>query len=144
MSVAALTAVLAWINARPDLTTGNLKRGAFIVDGGVRSPADGAYAELSRTVAARTTLTAESSNPSIARISALVYAGTVESAEAAAADLATAINSLRGCPERCGSTGVSILASDNVSEPMYVPQPADSGEQFCFQVAADFVLRKDT
>jgi len=144
MSVPALMAVQAWVNQRPDLTTGTLPRGAFLVGSQVRSPADGAYAELSRTSAARGTLVAESSNPSIARISALVYAGTVDAAEAAAADLATAINSLRGNPERCGSTGVSVLATDNVSEPLYVPQPADSGEQFCFQVAADFILRKDT
>jgi hypothetical protein len=145
MSVAAEVAVQAWINARASLTGGTLSRGAFLAGYGLRSPADGAYALLSRTTAGSLgSVVAESSNPSLARIQAYVFAGTVEAAEAAAADLASAFHELRGNPEPCGQTGVTVLCTDNVVEPNYVPQPADGGEQHCFQVAADFVLRKDT
>jgi hypothetical protein len=141
MSVAAEVAVQAWINARSSLSS--LKNGAFLAGYGVRSPADGPYALLSRTTAGTLgSLVAEASNPSIARVQAYVYAGTVEAAEQAAADLASAFHELRGCPEPCGATGVTVLATDNVVEPAYVPQPADAGEQYCFQTAADFVLLK--
>jgi hypothetical protein len=144
VSASAETAIRAWVNARSDLITGTLARGAFLAGQQPRSPADGAYTLLARIPGGRGVLIAEDDNPTVARISALVYAGTPEAAEAAAADLASAFNSLNGCPEPCPGTDVTVLVSDNVSEPAYQPQPADAGEQYCFQVAADFVLRKDS
>jgi len=143
MSLAATAAVEAWINAQSCCGQGQpLTRGAFQAGRQPRSPADGAYALLARIPGGRGTLVAEDDTPTVARISALVYAGTVDAAETAAAALASAFNTLNGDPEPCGDTGVTVLVTDNVTEPAYQPQPADSGEQYCFQVAADFVLAK--
>jgi hypothetical protein len=135
----------AWINARQDVsTTGPLTRGAFEAgQDPVRSPADGPYAHVSRlTGGVQRGQVAESDDPSWARISALVYAGTVDSAEAAAVALANAWHTLQGCPEPCGDTGVTVLVGDGIVEPAYIQQPAVGGEQFCFQVTGDFLLLK--
>jgi hypothetical protein len=142
MSVAAETAIQAWVNARTSLVGGDapLGLGAYLAGAEPRSPADGAYALLSRGSPSRTGLVAEDTEPSVARITAEVRAGTIEAAEAAAVALGNAWNSLNGCPEPCGDTGVTVLVSDNVTEPSYQPTPASSGEPFCFTVAGDFVL----
>jgi hypothetical protein len=143
MAVAAESAIRAWINARHDLTgPGNpLARGAFLQGSGFRSPADGAYCLLYSMPGTRNSVVAEDANPSVSRVSALVYAGTIEAAEAAAVALAEAWNSLNGCPEPCGDTGVTVMVTDNLTNPAYVAQPGSGGEQYCFQTSADFMLR---
>jgi hypothetical protein len=142
MSLPATDAVRAWINARRDLTgEGNpLALGAYLTQ--QRSPAAGAYAVLARQeTGTGGTLTAEPSPAlAIARVHAMVYAGTETAAETAAAALRTAWEELTGCPEPCGDTGTFVLVTDNHTGPLYVPMPGEGGEQFCFQVGADFVL----
>jgi hypothetical protein len=140
VSVAAETAVRAWVNARPDLTgLGNpLSNGAYIR--AQRSPASGIYAVIVRDPSPGRSLTAENEGPSLSRVSAFCYAGTAELAEIAAVALANAWKSLRGNPEPCGSSGVTVYATDNLTGPAAVPTPADSGEPYCFQVSADFIL----
>lgn len=139
MSIAAEAAIRAWVNARSDLKgEGNpLSAGAYLLD--QRSPADGAYAVLARA-AGGASLVAEAGEVTTATIAAACYAGTQESAEIAAAALRTAFESLQGRPEACGDTGVRVLVASNHQGPVYVDQGPDSGELYCFQVNADFVL----
>jgi hypothetical protein len=140
MAVAAETAVRAWINAQGDLTAsgGPLPAGAFLVK--PRSPAAGGYALLTRNQTTTKTVIAEADNPSMARVSASVFAGTIEAAEAGAVALASAYQTLQGMPEPMGDSGITCLVTDNVTGPSFVPQPPDSGEQYCFMVVADFML----
>jgi hypothetical protein len=137
--VDASTAIRAWIMSRPDLKA-PLPRGAFLLGKQPRSPAHGAYALLSREAGMDPGVVAEDSNPYRTRLTAHVYAGTIEAAEHAAGALADAWLTLNGCPEPCGSTGVKILVADNVSGPGYVPMPGSGGEQHMFTVSATFVL----
>lgn len=140
--IAAEQAVRDWTNAKAELVgAGNpLANGAYLLQ--QRSPADGAYAVITRSLAAGTPRpVAESDNPARVRMSAQVYAGTVEAAENAAAALATTWDALQGCPEPCGkSSHVLAVATDNLLGPMYMPTPADTGEPYQFMVSADFVL----
>jgi hypothetical protein len=141
MSMAATDAIRAWINTRRDLTgEGNpLTLGAYLTQ--QRSPAAGAYAVLARQETGLAALTAEPSPAlAVARLHAMVYAGTETAAETAAAALRTAFEELTGCPEPCGDTGVLVLVADNHTGPLFVPMPGEGGEQYCFQVGADFVL----
>jgi hypothetical protein len=142
MATAAESAIRAWINARPGLTgDGNpLSRGAFLNGRQPRSPAHGAYALLLREPGTNAAMTAEPGGPSVARITAHVYAGTIEASELAATALANAFASLSGAPEPCGTTGVIVLAAGNFAEPGYVPMPGEGGEQHLFTTGADFVL----
>ena len=138
MSIAAEAAVRAWINDLPITGEGNpLSRGAYLRE--QRSPADGAYAVIARQPEGVTYRVAEDGAVCTARIQCLVYAGTEESSEAAAAALMTEIERLTGCPEPCGP-GVRVLVTDNRSGPFQIPAGPDTGEQFAFQVNADFVL----
>jgi hypothetical protein len=143
MAAAAEKAIRAWVNTRRDLTGPGrpLPRGAYLQGRQPRSPADGAYALLYVLPGARPDVVAEDSNPSVSRVSAMVYAGTIEAAETAAVALAEAWNTLNGFPEPCGTTGITVLVTDNLSGPAYVAMPAAGGEQHCFQVSADFMLR---
>jgi hypothetical protein len=137
------SAIRAWINTNQALTgEGNpLSRGAYLAGKQPRSPADGAYALLTRANAGSgRQVVAEDSNPSLSRITALVYAGTIESAEAAAVALSEAWHGLTGVPEPCGDTGVTILVAANHIDPAFVPTPATGGEQYCFLVSAEFML----
>lgn len=140
MAVAAQDAIRAWINNRADLVgEGNpLSRGAYVRE--QRSPADGAYVVLQRQSEGTTNVTAEPGGPSIARMQSLCYAGTQLAAENAAVALRKAYESLSGCPEMCGTTGVRVLVSDNWLGPFEIPPPPDQGEIYAFQVNADFVL----
>lgn len=143
MTASAETAIRAWINNRRGLTGDGrpLPRGAYLAGHQPRSPAHGAYALIYRMPGVRRDVVAEDSNPSIARLNCMVYAGTVEAAETAVVALAEAFNDLNGRPEPCGATGVWVLVTDNLSDPGYVPMPGAGGEQHCFQVSADFMLR---
>jgi hypothetical protein len=140
---AAETALRAWVNHQ-DYLVGQgqpLARGAFLSGAQPRSPSDGAYVLLALANAgASKPVCAEGHNPSISRVTGLVYAGTIEAAEDAATALSDAWHELRGNPEPCGDTGVTIMSADNFIDPAYVPQPAASGEQFCFLVSAEFLL----
>lgn len=139
MSSSAQVAIRAWLNARPIVGDGQLlARGAYLRE--QRSPADGAYAVLTRTVEQPGGVVAEDGLVSMARLSVAVYAGTEEAAEAAAVAVRNEFEKLTGCPEPCGTTGVTVLAAANHLGPMFLPVAADSGEIYAFQVTADFVL----
>jgi hypothetical protein len=139
--IQATAAVRAWVNGKTNdlVGPGNpLANGAFLLP--QRSPDSGAYAVLMRLASPRPDAVAEDADPLNARVGALVYHGDYELSELAAAALADAWNNLNGNPERCPGTGVTILVADNVTLPLYVPQPPDTGETYCFQVTADFML----
>jgi hypothetical protein len=142
VAVSASTAIREWINARPGLTgKGNpLPLGAHLDGEAVRSPAHGAYALLIRDPGVNQSAIAEDYGVSLARITAHVKAGTIQAAEAACVALSNAFQSLTGCPEPCGTTGVMVLVADNFAEPGYVPVPGTGGEQFEFTCGAVFML----
>jgi hypothetical protein len=143
VAVAAEAAIRAWVTARTDLVgPGNpLEMGAFLWE--QASPDHGAYAVLSRNSEGVTAVVAEPAPTlGMARIQAIVYAGTQESAEFAAKSLRAAWESLAGYPERCGTTGITVLVSDNLVGPLYLGNTTP--EQYAFQVNADFLLRDDT
>lgn len=141
MSIAAEAAIRAWVNSKTALVGAGrpLSNGAYLRQ--QRSPDSGAYLVLARVPGGQD-LVAEQDPGALdtARIAASIYAGTEEAAENAAAAYATAVQDLTGNPEPCPGTGVRVLVSDNVTAPAYVPQPADTGEPYCFTVTADFVL----
>lgn len=142
MAVSAATAIREWINARPGLTgQGNpLSRGAFLDGEAIRSPAHGAYALLVREPGTNAAIVAEDYGVAVARVTAHVKAGTIQAAEHAAAALCNAFQALAGCPERCGDTGVTVLAAANFAEPGFVPMPGTGGEQYEFTTGAEFIL----
>jgi hypothetical protein len=141
MSVKAEQAWAAWVNTCPGLAgPGNPLAGGAFLGAQVRSPANGAYAVGSRLSQAVPAVVAEDDLVDTARISAMVYAGTVAEAETAAVAYANAIRGLRGSPVPMGDTGVWCLAHDNLSGPQFVAQPSAGGEEFSFEVAADFVM----
>jgi hypothetical protein len=135
-------AIRAWANSAAVGLTGE----GHPVSGGFylrqqRSPAAGQYGVLARSSIARPGPVAEDDGFfDQARISALFYGGTEETAEAAATAYASAVERLSGRPVPAGDSGLTILASDNLSGPQYVPMPAEGGELFAFEVAADFLL----
>jgi hypothetical protein len=57
--------------------------------------------------------------------------------------LRNAFERLSGCPEPCGDTGYMVLVSENWIGPIDVPHVGNDGEQYAFQVGADFLLRND-
>lgn len=137
MSIAAEQAVREWVSARPIVGEGRpLAMGAYLRR--QRSPDTGAYTVLSRQSEGVTRVVAEDGGVSVARIQFLVFAGTEEAAENAAAALRSEVEKLTGCPERCGDTSTWVLAADNLTGPMFIDNPA--AEQYCFQVGADFLL----
>jgi hypothetical protein len=145
VAVSAEVAVKAWANGRPDLigqppqNPGPLGGGAHLLQ--ERSPAYGAYAVIARQGGPVGGLCAEPNVFDMAHIIADIRAGTIHASEAAAAAYATAVRGLAGCPEACGDTGVIVRCSDNVTGPVYLQQPPDSGEQWLFRVEADFLLQ---
>lgn len=147
MSLPAAQAICAWINTREGLTgNGNpLTHGAYLAGTAFRSPASGAYALLYREpgtgTGGSTGAVAEDADPSFARITAHVYAGTIEAAEHAAGALSGAWQDLNGLPEPCGDTGVIVMVADLFSEPGYVPMPGAGGEQHMFTTSCTVLLR---
>jgi len=143
MSIAAESALRAWVNARGDLVgNGNpLSRGAYLLH--QRSPADGSYAVLTRTPEQPDSPVAEDNQVARARLMAQVYGGTTDTAETAAAALRSAWEDLQGCPQRVPNTNVIILVADGHVGPVWVPMPPDSGELYCFSVEAEFVMCED-
>jgi hypothetical protein len=147
MSLPAASAIKAWINARPGLTGKGrpLSRGAYLMGDPIRSPAHGAYALLFREpgsgAGGTASPVAEDNEPSLARITAHVYAGTIQAAEAAADALSNAWQDLNGCPEPCGTSGVTVMVAADFSEPGYTPMPASGGELHMFTTSATFMLR---
>lgn len=142
MAVAATAAIREWINTRSGLTGQGkpLSRGAFLDGEAIRSPAHGAYAIIARDAGGTSAVVAEDYGVSAARITAHVKAGTIQAAEAAAVALCNAFQSLTGCPEPCGSTGVTVLVAGDFAEPGYVAVPGSGGEQFEFTTGASFIL----
>lgn len=140
MSLPAERAVRAWANAQPGLVGADMPLALGVYLSQQRSPDSGSYAVLYRMSQAVLPVVAEDDAVDTARLSFMVYGGTEESAEAAAVALASTIQSLRGAPAPCPGTGINVLVHDNLSGPMFVAQPGAGGEQFSFEVAADFVL----
>jgi hypothetical protein len=142
MAVAAETAIQAWINARRDLTGKGkpLANGAWLYGQAIRSPAAGAYAYLVREAGVAGGVVAEDTDPSVARVTAHVYAGTIQAASRAAVALCNAFQELNGAPEPCGNTGVRVLVADNFTDPGYVPMPGAGGELHMFTTSANFML----
>jgi hypothetical protein len=142
MSVAAQDAIRAWVNARPDLVGDGmpLSRGAYLRE--QKSPADGGYTVIQRGSEGTTDVVAEDSTSlGVARMQCLCYAGTETAAEQAAKALRQAFEGLNGSPELCGATGVYVMVAFNHLGPIAIPHIGTTGEQFCFQVNADFLLR---
>lgn len=141
MSVPAEQAWQAWVNGLSSLVgEGHPLAGGAFLGHQVRSPADGAYAvgaRMSRTLPA---VIAEDDSVDVARISAVIYGGTVAAAETAAVAYANAVEHLTGAPVPMGDSGVVCLVHDNLSGPMFVAQPSSGGEEFAFEVAADFMM----
>lgn len=133
--VAAVGAVLAWVNDHPTLTGEGhpLDQGAF--RGQVRSPSRGAYLELYRIDGADA-LTAEEGADQ-ARIAGVIYAGTDEAAEVAAVAYANALCQLTGTPAVMGD--VLCLVVDDITGPQLIDGRAgSSGELYAYQVDANF------
>jgi hypothetical protein len=136
--IAAEDAIRTWANMRTALVgAGRPLANGVHLSPPIRSPAQGAWALASR-VGAGPGGVAEDGAVSVARIQFDVYSLDEIAAEKAAAAIATEIETLTGAPQAAGQ--VLILVHDNLSGPVFVPQPADSGEPFCFQVQADFML----
>jgi len=139
MSVPAEAAVRAWINARTVDLVGPglpLALGAYLRQ--QRSPEGGAYTVVWRNSEGVGSPVAEDGRIARARMQCLVFAGTEESAEAAASALRAAFETLTGMPEPCGDTGVTVLVADTTVGPFFINNP--EGEQFCFQVDTDLLL----
>jgi len=138
--IAGDVAVRAWINGRADLVgPGNpIAGGAF--DKEEASPQGGAYVRVDSTQGRLDTVAEQDPALATCGCSMLVYSQTKEAASTAAAALAAVVNSLNGNPEPAGASGITVLMADTVLGPVYVPQPQTGGEQFCYQVSADFLL----
>ena len=135
--VAAVKAVLAWVNTHPTLTgPGNpVDQGAFRNQ--VRSPSRGAYIELAR-IDGTDALTAEEAVDQ-ARIAGVVYAGTDEAAEVAAVAYANALAALSGAHTVMGEA--VCLVVDDITGPQLIDDRAgSSGELVAYQVDASFFL----
>ena len=135
--IAVERAIREWVNGRPIVGPGQpLSGGAY--NKLQRSPASGAYAVVQRNPEGLPVgPVAEDGSVVIARMQFMVFAIDVDAAEDAAAALRGEIESLTGRPEPCGTTGVTVLVTDNHNGPFAVPGTA---EEFCFQVGADFML----
>jgi hypothetical protein len=146
--IAAEAAIRAWINGRPDLIGnpdqvnggGPISRGAYLRL--QRSPADGAYVVISRALpgGSEAPVGEPAEELGTARIIGQVYAGSQEMAENAATAYANAVAGCTGRPQRCGQTSTWILSHDNLAGPAYIAAGPTSGEQFCYQVVAEFLL----
>jgi len=141
MTISGTVAMLAWANARADLVGDGMPVSGGFYQRNQRSPASGTYARATRFPnGIPSTIVAEQSTITSTRILFEVYALVEEAAELGASALLDAIKSLTGAPVPCGATGVSVLVSDNYTGPTYVQEPADGGENYCYQVEADFLL----
>ncbi|MER7131255.1 hypothetical protein [Streptosporangium saharense] len=131
--VVAVTMVREWINGLDTLVGPGrpLSRGAFRQM--PRSPADGAYAVLSR-IGRASDLVAEDTIDS-PRISASIYAGTDEAAELAAVAYCNALDALRGAPSAMGDA--RCLVVEDIVGPLYVE---DSDQEHRYLVDASFFL----
>jgi len=133
-AVPAVTLVREWINSLEDLVGAEkpLALGAFRRH--PRSPASGAFAVLSRVGGTRG-MTAEDGIDG-ARISASIFAGTDEMAEAAAVAYANAVEALSGAPAVMGDA--RCLVADSVTGPLLVDQTDSDRDQFHYLVDATF------
>lgn len=136
VAVPAVAATVDWVNGRVDLIgKGNpIPLGAYRRSMRPRSPAQGAYMLLSQ-VGGSPDLLAEG-GVNRARISASVYAGTEEAAEAAAYAYATAVEALSGSPVQMGPVARCLVA-DNIAGPLQVDAP----DEHLFLIDADFYLK---
>ncbi|MEU9888010.1 hypothetical protein [Sphaerisporangium sp. NPDC051011] len=130
--IVAVTAVRAWINSLDSLVGKGLPLalGAFRAADPPRSPGQGAYALLSQ-VGGSLELVAEE-GIGRARISATIYAGTDEAAEAAAVAYLNTLEALTGDPAPMGDIARCLVA-DDITGPVALP---DLG----YLIDADFYL----
>lgn len=143
MSVAAETAVRDWTNSLTGTLVGTgkpLANGAYLIS--QRSPASGSYVIVARQAGSEPAPVAEGTVFDRATILAEFRAGTHQAAELAAAAWASAVEALTGRPVPMGDD-VTCLCSDNLSGPHFIEPAPDRGEQYAFQVTADFLLRSN-
>lgn len=134
--VTAVTAIRAWINTHPTLSGAGkpLPLGAFRTQS--RSPGQGAYVTLHRLDGTDALIAEEAADQ--ARIAGVVYAGTDEAAETAAVAYANALAALSGTPTPMGDA--ICLVVDDITGPLLVDNQAGDGEQWAYEVDADFFL----
>jgi len=140
LSLPAVLAIRAWLNARLDLVGPDQPVALGFFTTQQRSPDSGAYGVVRRSSQPVASVVAEDQGVDTARLSIIVYGGTEESSEAAAVAVLSAIETLTGAPEPCGDTGISVLVHDNPSGPMTVEVPPTGGEIYANEVASDFLL----
>ncbi|GAA3251665.1 hypothetical protein [Nonomuraea helvata] len=135
--VAAVTAVLQWVNGHPTLTGRGrpLDRGAFREL--PRSPAPGCYLVLYRLDGADA-LTAEEPADE-ARIGGLVCGPDDEATERAATAYANAVAALTGTPTAMGDVA-TCLVTDDIVGPQLVDNRAGTRGEHAYQVDATFFL----
>lgn len=135
--------ICAWLNSRTDLVGPGMPidLGAFRKP--IRSPNSGAYVLLLR-VGGAGDLGAETPLDR-ARISATVYAGTLEAASRAAVAYANVLAAMSGAPVLMGPTEDGDTATcrvvDNITGPTRLDDHNTSGEQWRQMVDADFLLQ---
>lgn len=136
--VTAITAVLKWVNAHPTLTGRGkpLDRGAFRTVP-TRSPATGCYVLLYRLDGSDALIAEEPADR--ARVAGVVYGPDDEAAERAATAYANAVAALSGRPVAMGDAATCLVADDVVG-PQLIDNRAGTGEQYAYQVDADFYL----
>jgi hypothetical protein len=141
--IPAERAVRAWVNAQPQLAGEGmpLSNGAYLRS--QRSPGDGCYAVLASSPGTGGLPAEAGADLAVAAITALIYGGTTDTAEAAAVAYMTAVEELTGMPAQCGAEPYRILVADHISGPAAVQPPADAGEAYCFQVSAEFLLARN-
>lgn len=136
--VAAVAAVLAWVNSHPTLVgKGNpLDQGAFRNQ--IRGPSRGAYLWLSRLDGADALVAEDAIDE--ARMAGVIFAGTDEAAEAAAVAYANALSALSGTHTEMGDA--VCLVADDITGPQLIDDQAGArNELVAYQVDATFYLR---
>jgi hypothetical protein len=142
-------AIRAWVNSNPALVPQNgdpdsglpISRGAYLRS--QRSPADGPYLVIERAMpggAEPPGVCEPAPELGTARIIARTYAGTEQASEAAATAYYNAVASAVGDPQPCGDTGTWVLSHDSLAGPAFISQGPTGGENYCFQVVAEFLL----
>lgn len=137
--VAAVAAVLAWVNAHPTLSG----RGKPLTNGAFRtmpprSPAAGSYLLLTR-IDGNDALTAEEPVDR-ARIAGVVFAPDDQAAEAAAVAYANALAALTGTRAPMGDDATCLVVDDITGPQLIDDRAGPAGELYAYQVDADFLM----
>jgi hypothetical protein len=147
LPIAAEAAIREWVNdpanglvAADGDDSAPISRGAYLA--AQRSPADGAYLVISRALpgGSEAPVAETLTEMGTARIIAQAFAGTPEAAESAATAYAKKVAELTGRPQRVGGSDVWLLSHDSLSGPAFIAAGPTTGERFCFQVVAEFLI----